>query len=110
MAAFGPGDTEKNLRLAIAGETFEIDEMYPVYVSDAQLQDEKEAEKSMHYALEAEKIHADMYKQALSIAATGKDIELKEVSICPICGYTVEGEVPDFCPVCGAKAGVFKAF
>lgn len=28
---FGPGDTKKNLKLAIEGETFEIDEMYPVY-------------------------------------------------------------------------------
>src|SRR3989339_1332762 len=29
MAAFGPGETEKNLGLAIDGETFEIEEMYP---------------------------------------------------------------------------------
>jgi rubrerythrin len=29
MAPFGPGDTKKNLGLAVAGETFEIEEMYP---------------------------------------------------------------------------------
>src|SRR5660398_246146 len=32
MAAFGPGDSRKNLKLAIAGETFEIDEMFLVYL------------------------------------------------------------------------------
>ncbi len=29
MAVFGPGDSAKNLKLAIAGETYEIEEMYP---------------------------------------------------------------------------------
>jgi len=38
MAAFGPGDSRKNLKLAIAGETFEIEEMYPVYMEVANIQ------------------------------------------------------------------------
>ncbi len=104
------GNTVKNLETALAGENFEIAEMYPVYNVDAKFQEEKEAEKSTHYALEAEKIHAKMYADAKDIAAKGQDIKLKEVYICPICGYTHEGECEDFCPVCGAKKSVFKKF
>lgn len=102
--------TAENLETALGGETFEIEEMYPVYNSDARLQHEKEAERSTHYALEAEKIHVKMYRQAKETASKGKDIDMKEIYICPVCGYTVEDETPDFCPVCGAKGAVFKKF
>lgn len=102
--------TPGNLETALGGETFEIEEMYPVYNSDARLQNEKEAEKSTHYALEAEKIHARMYKDAQDAVSAGKDIEVGEIHICPVCGYTVEGKVPDYCPVCGVKKDAFKKF
>ena len=49
----GIGKTLENLDTAIAGETFEIDEMYPAYNEVAKLQKESGAQKSMHYALEA---------------------------------------------------------
>lgn len=106
----GISDTPGNLETAIKGETFEINEMYPAYLKEAQEQGEKAAEQSTHYALEAEKIHARMYAQAKDAAGTGKDIALKEVYICPVCGYTHEGEPEDFCPVCGAKKEIFKKF
>lgn len=102
--------TPENLAEAIAGETFEVTEMYPVYNVDAKFQEEKEAERSTHYALEAEKIHAEMYTKARQAALVGQDITLKEVYICPVCGYTHEGEPEDFCPVCGVKKGMFKKF
>jgi len=103
-------DTPANLATAIAGETFEVEEMYPVYNVDAKFQEEKEAEKSTHYALEAEKIHAAMYAKAREAALAGKDIQLKEVYICPVCGYTHEGTPDDHCPVCGVKKELFKKF
>lgn len=46
MGAFGPGDTLKNIRLGIAGETFEIEEMYPSYMEVARHQGEKGAYRS----------------------------------------------------------------
>ena len=106
----GIGDTVSNLGAAMDGENFEVDEMYPVYNADAKFQGEKAAEKSTHYALEAEKIHAVMYGKAKEAVAAGKDIDLKELCICPVCGYTHEGEPEDFCPVCGVKKSVFKKF
>ena len=106
----GVKKTADNLDVAIGGETFEVEEMYPEYLNEAKAQGEKGAERSTHYALEAEKIHAQMYKEAKGAAAKDKDIELGVVYICPICGYTVEGQAPDFCPVCAVKKDVFKKF
>ncbi|MBF0533303.1 MAG: rubrerythrin family protein [Candidatus Omnitrophica bacterium] len=106
----GIGSTAANLQAAFNGENFEITEMYPVYNADAKLQGEKEAEKSTHYALEAEKIHAAMYQNAKKTIDAGQDIALGDVYICPVCGFTHEGEPEDFCPVCGAKKSVFKKF
>lgn len=102
--------TAENLETAIQGEDFEVEEMYPVYFNAAKFQGEKEAEQSTHYALEAEKIHAQMYKKAKDAVLKDKDISLGAVFICPVCGFTIEGEIPDFCPVCGAKKNVFKKF
>ncbi len=106
----GIGKTPENLAEAIAGETFEVEEMYPAYLAVAELQGEAGARRAIHYALEAEKIHARMYEKAKEAAAKGQDIELKTVYICPVCGYTVEGEAPEYCPVCGAPREKFKSF
>lgn len=106
----GIGSTSDNLQTAFNGETFEIQEMYPVYNETAKFQDENGAVRSTHYALEAEKIHAEMYKRAKEAAQAGKDAELGPVYICPVCGYTAEGKAPERCPICGAPRDTFKAF
>ena len=106
----GVGDTVANLEGAMGGETFEVDEMYPAYLAVAELQAEKGAMRSMTYAIEAEKIHAEMYADAIESAKADEDIDIGEVYICPVCGYTHIGEPPDRCPVCNAKKEIFKAF
>lgn len=104
------GDSNANLQMAIDGETFEVDEMYPAYDAVAKLQKEKGAESSIHFALEAEKIHAAMYQTAKQAVATGQDVDLGTVQICEVCGYTTEGDAPDVCPICGAPKGKFRSF
>lgn len=104
------GKTVENLQTGIDGETFEIEEMYPVYNNSAKLQEEKGAEISTHYALEAEKIHAELYKMAKKSSQENKDMDIKEIYICPVCGYTHIGEPPDKCPVCGVSKDRFKKF
>ena len=101
---------EENLESAIAGETFEVDEMYPAYDSVAKLQGEKGAEKSIHYAIEAEKIHAELYKKAKYTVSESKDIGEEDIYICPVCGYTHVGVPPDCCPVCNVSKDRFKKF
>ncbi len=102
--------TVDNLQAAIDGENYEVDEMYPAYYAVAQLQEEKGAQRSIRYALEAEKIHAGLYAQARAAAAAGQDIADTPVHICEVCGHTVVGEAPDRCPVCGAPKGRFRTF
>jgi len=103
-------DSVKNLDLAITGENFEVEEMYPVYNNTASFQDEKGAVRSTHYAWETEKVHEKMYREAKDAAKKGKDIEIGKVFICPVCGYTIEGELPNYCPVCNTKKELFKTF
>ena len=102
--------SKENLPVAINGEHFEIEEMYPAYLAEAEKQGEKDAARSTHYALEAEKIHEAMYKKTKESIDADKDIELSEVYICPVCGYTVENGAPDFCPICGLKKQKFNKF
>ena len=111
-APIGPGTTVKNLKLAIRGEEFEVEEMYPIYIKIAEEQGEKQAVRSFRWALEAEKIHAELYKEALKSAEEGKDFQIKgKVWICPVCGHTYIGEEPsEKCPVCGAPREKYVGF
>ncbi len=106
----GIGSSKENLPVAINGEHFEVEEMYPAYLAEAEKQGEKDAARSTHYALEAEKIHETMYKKTKVAVDADKDIELGEVYVCPVCGFTSEEEKPDFCPICGVKKEIFKQF
>jgi len=102
--------TPENLQTGIDGETYEVEEMYPVFNNTAKFQNEKGAEQSTHYALEAEKIHMKMYQDAKTSAQKDKDIDIKEIYICPVCGFTHIGKPPEYCPVCGAPNSKFKKF
>lgn len=110
MGAFGPGDTAKNLQLGIDGETFEITEMYPVYIQVAEFQDEDGAVRTFEWALTTEKEHLKLFKRAKEAVDEGEDVELDDVQVCEVCGYTLDGDAPDKCPTCGAKKEKFTAF
>jgi len=99
-----------NVQGGIDGEVYEITEMYPAFKAVAELQDEKGATRSTHWALETEKIHADMYKRAKDALLAGKDVSFGKIHICPVCGYTMEGDAPDVCPICNAKKATFKTY
>lgn len=107
---FGLTNIVDNLQGAINGELHEIEQMYPVYLETAKFQNEKDAERSFHYAHEAEKQHAVLFKDAQSLAKDGKDMDGEKVYICPVCGHTVKGNAPDKCPICGTKGEKFKEF
>jgi len=109
-AVFGETNIVDNLQGAIDGELHEIEQMYPVYLETAKFQDEKDAQRSFHYALEAEKIHADLFQKAQDKAKQGKDIEADTIYICPVCGFTEIGDNVEKCPVCGVSKDKFKAF
>jgi rubrerythrin len=104
------GSTLDNLGAAKGGEDYEVDEMYPAFMAVATLQGEKQAERSMHFAIEAEKIHAQLYAAARKAVEAGEDLSAARVWVCPVCGFTALGDAPEKCPVCNALQKVFKEF
>lgn len=103
-------DSSQNLQVAIDGEAYEVEEMYPVFNQTAKFQNEKGAELSTHYALETEKVHLQMYKDTKKVVDEKKDIELGDIYICSVCGFTMVGKQPEKCPICGAPGSAFKKF
>ena len=101
----GVKSTRENIEAAIAGETFEFQNMYPQMIADAQAEGKKGAEISFSYANSVEKLHAALYKKALE--NLGKN-EAVDYYVCQVCGNTVEGEPPDKCPVCNAQKKMFR--
>ena len=99
----GIKDTVENLKSAMAGEKEEFTDMYPPMVAQAKAEGHKKAERSMHDALEVEKVHFELFTKALAAIEGGADLGEIVVRICPNCGHTVIGEAPDKCPVCALK-------
>ena len=102
--------TVDNLQVAIDGETYEVEDMYPAFRVVAELQGEKGAQRSTDWAWRTEQIHAAMYKRAKQVAEEGRDLKLGPMFICEVCGYTVEDEAPDRCPICQATKDKFRKF
>lgn len=101
-------DSTQNLQVCIDGENFEVEDMYPAYNAVAKLEGEKGAERSIHFALEAEKIHAAWYTEAQQTVRADGDIKIGDIRICSVCGHTIEGEAPERCPICGAPREKFR--
>lgn len=98
--------TQENLEAAIGGENYEVTSMYPEFIKTAETEANKAALRSFKWALEAEKVHEALYREAL--ATLGKTTETFDYYICPVCGYTVGKTAPDKCPICGAPGAKFE--
>lgn len=108
--AFGIGTTSENLQLAAEGEHYEITEMYPAFIKDAEASNEKAAIRSMELALEAEKSHEDLYLKAKEYTDQGKDADFAGIYVCEVCGYASYGEQEDRCPICNAPKEKYRTF
>jgi rubrerythrin len=96
--------TEENLMDAMAGENYEAEEMYPAFINDAELEQEKRALRSFGYALEVEKQHRAFYQEMLDSL---EEQEEYDYYVCPVCGSTHRREAPETCPICGADKARF---
>jgi rubrerythrin len=106
QALDGVGSTAENLKAAIEGETYEFTKMYPPMLEQAET-DNHRAKRMFGYAVEAEEVHAKLYKLALEAAQKGKDLSVTDFYLCPVCGYIELGKAPEECPICGAKGAKF---
>jgi rubrerythrin len=103
----GVKDTTENVKSAIAGEHHEFMSMYPEFIKDAEADKHAAALTSFRFANAVEKIHHNLYSEALKALEAGKDLPKREVYVCPICGNTVYDSAPDQCAICKAKGSTF---
>jgi rubrerythrin len=101
--------TLENLKVALGGENYEIDTMYPGFLAESQQHNNTEAIRTFTWALEAEKTHSRLYSETIALLEAGKTDSAsgswlgdpKDFYVCPVCGYTSEDpEEHDHCPVC----------
>ena len=103
--SFEAKSTLENLKVALNGEKYEIDTMYPGFLAEATERKNTAAIRTFTGALEAEKTHARLYSEAIALLQAGKKDswigEAREFYVCPVCGYTSETEEEhERCPVC----------
>jgi rubrerythrin len=103
----GVGTTLQNLEVAVAGETYEYEEMYPPMVEQAKAEGHK-GKTMLGFANAAERVHARLFAQALDAMKAGKDLSQMEVFLCPFCGDIEFGVPPERCPICGAPGTKFQ--
>jgi rubrerythrin len=105
----GINATAANLREAVSGEGFEFQEMYPSFVKQAEAEGNKAALLSFKAAMAVEGIHHKLYARAQESVSSGRDLPVRALYVCEICGNTVYEEAPEKCPICGApKARFFE--
>jgi len=97
----------ENLKVAIAGETYEFETMYPQFIADAQSDGNKAAEISFSHANSVEMVHQRNYSVALEQVGKGGDSEAQEYHVCSVCGNLFSGSVPDICPICKVSKAKF---
>ena len=103
----GVNSTAENLKTAIAGEAYEYNDMYPGFVATAENEGNKAAYISFKNAMAVEKVHFDLYSKALETLKAGDDLPAASIYVCPVCGHTVVGNLPDHCEVCGVSKEKF---
>jgi rubrerythrin len=103
----GVKTTAANLQTAIEGEAHEFKTMYPDFLKEAISEGNKQAEISFKNALAVEEIHHSLYSKALAAVEAGSDLKATPIYVCPVCGNTVEGAVPEKCPICNVPGEKF---
>lgn len=97
------GSTSDNLKDAVEGETFEFESMYPGFIETAKEEGNKAAVQTFTLAMEAEKVHAKLYKEALE---NMDQTEEMTYYLCPVCG-NIEKSVPEKCSICNVDGSKF---
>ena len=92
--------TKENLAVAIAGESYERDTMYPEFIKQAKADENVSATRTFMLAKTAEAEHAKLYKQALDNLEQWKG-GTKDFYVCTVCGYTMPTPPSARCVGCG---------
>ena len=104
----GVGSTRDNVTAAAMGEHYEFTRMYPPFIAQAEMENNKRAKVTFEYANEVEQIHHRHFEEALKAINGGEQLKDEPYFVCQVCGNTVPGEAPDRCPICGVPRDKFK--
>ncbi len=89
------------------GETFEYSHFYRMLAQYAKDHGSPLAEQAYAGAAMAEKVHAELLRQAADMENFGE----RKVYVCPVCGYVMVGDVaPERCPVCGGPKKQYEVY
>lgn len=97
------GSTADNLKDAVAGETYEYQEMYPPFIKEAEAEGNKAAAMIFTFAMKAEEVHARLYQEALETLDQTEEVFYY---LCPVCG-NIEKFQPEKCSICGVPGDKF---
>ncbi len=92
----GIGNTESNLKAAIEGEHYEVNDMYPTFAKEVEEEGNTEAAVLFRQIAKVEKHHEERYKKLLEMVQNGT-VWKREEKIrwkCSKCGYVHEGTAP----------------
>jgi rubrerythrin len=112
LGSFSVLSTAENLEDAIKGESYEVEPMYPGFITDAKAEKVEGAVKSFTWAMDTEKKHEEFYKRALEAVRGGAEKDLPVTwFVCPVCGNTYDlatvAATCDFCMTAKEKYIVF---
>jgi rubrerythrin len=103
------GSTAENLKIAVGGEKLEFKHMYPDYIKTAKKEKNMQAVWSFNVAGQVERVHANLFTEAMKTMKVGKELAKVDYYVCSVCGNTFENEVPSQCPICGSpKEKIFR--
>lgn len=101
-------DVMTSLKDALAGETHEVDAMYPEFIKVAQEEGAIGAVEAFTRAVEAEKEHQGFYNAIIADLENFKT-STKTYYVCPVCGYTTDKSL-SVCVLCAIPFGRFETF
>jgi rubrerythrin len=102
IGSFTTLTTAENITDAMKGETYELESMYPGFITEAGKEKSADAVKSFTWALDTEKKHQVFYNTALAAISGGGEKTLPaKWFVCPVCGNTYDAEsVTPKCDFC----------
>jgi rubrerythrin len=96
--------TLENLNAALVDQKFEVDYLYPTFLTAAVPLFDSTAARSFHWALEADKSHVRLYDDVMPLVnaavKSGWAYEPHDFFVCTLCGYAAQTAEGENCPAC----------
>jgi rubrerythrin len=102
----------ENLKAALVDQRFEVDYLYPAFLTTVVPLFDSTAIRSFHLALEADKSHVRLYDDVMTRVQNGSsgcEYEKHAFFVCGLCGYAAEHTDGENCPGCNYLWEKFEA-